>query len=183
MDVQSLKIHRPQCGHGKIVGKWQTCGYSHIFTTMVGKWVFIDFRGLAVARTLKTQVFKSSLTFEPGMHLDRFSAKGALYAKVGKQKGCGQQWSGAKWYKLDGLFCMFCVKISSYTNGVSSLKVPLGDIYSNTLVQSNQRLLAAQVQCGPTGPFLHVCTTHLQSTYSEEGTAAAWDMEPLWASG
>ena len=28
------------------------------------------------------QVFKSSLTFEPGMHLDRFSAKGALYAKA-----------------------------------------------------------------------------------------------------
>ncbi len=28
-----------------------------------------------------------------------------------------------------------------------------------------------QVQCGPTGPFLHVCTTHLQSTYSEDGAS------------
>ena len=29
-----------------------------------------------------SEVFKSSLTFEPGVHLDRFSAKGALYAKA-----------------------------------------------------------------------------------------------------
>ena len=35
-----------------------------------------------VAKPTAAEVFKSSLTFEPGMHLDRFSAKGALYVKV-----------------------------------------------------------------------------------------------------
>ncbi len=35
-----------------------------------------------MAEPTAAEVFKSSLTFEPGMHLDRFSAKGALYAKV-----------------------------------------------------------------------------------------------------
>ncbi|CAE7384023.1 unnamed protein product [Symbiodinium sp. CCMP2456] len=65
---------------------------------------FIVDGGLLILSRLPI-VFKSSLTFDPGTSLDRFSAKGALYAKV---------------------------------------------------------------QCGPTGPFLHVCTTHLQSTYSED---------------
>jgi len=31
--------------------------------------------------------------------------------------------------------------------------------------------LLATLRCGPAGPLLHVCTTHLQSTYSEESAA------------
>lgn len=81
---------------------------SHRSSTSVRPRFIVD-GGLLILSRLPI-VFKSSLTFEPGMHLDRFSAKGALYAKV---------------------------------------------------------------QCGPTGPFLHVCTTHLQSTYSEDAAASA----------
>eukprot|EP00434_Breviolum_minutum_P001249 symbB.v1.2.001095.t1/scaffold33.1/size517934/47 len=33
--------------------------------------------------------------------------------------------------------------------------------------------LYVKVQCGPTGPFLHVCTTHLQSTYSQDAAQSA----------
>lgn len=51
-------------------------------------------------------VARASLTFDPGAHLDRLTAKGALYARL---------------------------------------------------------------RCGAQGPFLHVCTTHFQSTYSEDG--------------
>ncbi|CAE8700523.1 unnamed protein product [Polarella glacialis] len=76
---------------------------SHRSSTNVRPRFIVD-GGLLVLTRLPI-VFKSSLTFEPGLHLDRFTAKGALYAKV---------------------------------------------------------------QCGATGPFLHVCTTHLQSTYSAE---------------
>merc|ERR1712110_421518 len=28
--------------------------------------------------------------------------------------------------------------------------------------------LYVKLKCGPSGPYLHVCTTHLQSTYSED---------------
>eukprot|EP00439_Symbiodinium_sp_Y106_P069699 s2_g12.t1 len=76
---------------------------SHRSSTGVRPRFIVD-GGLLILSRLPI-VFKSSHTFDPGTSLDRFSAKGALYAKV---------------------------------------------------------------QCGPTGPFLHVCTTHLQSTYSED---------------
>ncbi|CAE7268910.1 unnamed protein product [Symbiodinium natans] len=76
---------------------------SHRSSTGVRPRFIVD-GGLLILSRLPI-VFKSSMTFDPGTSLDRFSAKGALYAKV---------------------------------------------------------------QCGPTGPFLHVCTTHLQSTYSED---------------
>ncbi|CAK9019283.1 unnamed protein product [Durusdinium trenchii] len=81
---------------------------SHRSSTNVRPRFIVD-GGLLILSRLPI-VYKSQLTFDPGMHLDRFSAKGALYAKV---------------------------------------------------------------QCGPTGPFLHVCTTHLQSTYSEDSAPFA----------
>ena len=110
----------------------------------------IDFHGLGVARSLKTQVFKSSLTFEPGMHLDRFSAKGALYAKVGPAERLQ-----AAVQSDTGWTCVVCFLSGclSYANGVSTLKVPFGDMMcTNIFFQSNQRL-QQRSSAAPQGPF------------------------------
>jgi len=76
---------------------------SHYSSTNV--WPRFLFDGGLLILSRLPMVKKSSVVFEPGTHLDRLSAKGALHVKL---------------------------------------------------------------QCGPAGPYLHVCTTHLQSTYSEE---------------
>ena len=49
------------------------------------------------------EVYKSQLTFDPGMHLDRFSAKGALYAKAGCPNPTSEvpNGPGVEWLALD----------------------------------------------------------------------------------
>eukprot|EP00929_Paragymnodinium_shiwhaense_P101047 TRINITY_DN63806_c0_g1_i1.p1 TRINITY_DN63806_c0_g1~~TRINITY_DN63806_c0_g1_i1.p1 ORF type:complete len:959 (-),score=267.76 TRINITY_DN63806_c0_g1_i1:206-3022(-) len=85
------------------VGRRLGFAHDHRSPTSVRPRFLIDGGLLILSRLPMLQ--RATLTYEPGVHMDRLSAKGALYARL---------------------------------------------------------------QCGRHGPYLHVCTTHMQSTYSED---------------